>query len=126
MDDSSNAPMFHSLHEFAASSVAMANEFAHLFSSFHPSSTLSYSFVFSVFRRHEGLRVSKEEHLSRVVEDLSSKTILLSKEQGQQNVDYSHILQQLSLSPDQQLVLKAIEQNAPMMWNDVVAQLQWA
>ena len=118
--------MFHSLHEFAASSVAMANEFAGLFSSFHPSSTLSYSFVFSVFRRHEGLRVSKEEHLSRVVEDLSSKTILLSKEQGQQNVDYSHILQQLSLSPDQQLVLKAIEQNAPMMWNDVVAQLQWA
>lgn len=104
----------------------MANEFADLFSSFHPSSTLSYSFVFSVFRRHEGLRVSKEEHLSRVVEDLSSKTILLSKEQGQQNVDYSHILQQLSLSPDQQLVLKAIEQNAPMMWNDVVAQLQWA
>lgn len=126
MDDSSNAPMFHSLHEFAASSVAMANEFADLFSSIHPSSTLSYSFVFSVFRRHEGLRVSKEEHLSRVVEDLSSKTILLSKEQGQQNVDYSHILQQLSLSPDQQLVLKAIEQNAPMMWNDVVAQLQWA
>ena len=126
MDDSSNAPMFHSLHEFAASSVAMANEFADLFSSFRPSSTLSYSFVFSVFRRHEGLRVSKEEHLSRVVEDLSSKTILLSKEQGQQNVDYSHILQQLSLSPDQQLVLKAIEQNAPMMWNDVVAQLQWA
>ena len=126
MDDSSNAPMFHSLHEFAASSVAMANEFADLFSSFHPSSTLSYSFVFSVFRRHEGLRVSKEEHLSRVVEDFSSKTIVLRKEQGQQLVDYSHILQQLSLSPDQQLVLKAIEQNAPMMWNDVVAQLQWA
>ena len=60
------------------------------------------------------------------MEDLSSKTILLSKEQGQKNADYSHILQQLSLSPDQQLVLKAIEQNAPMMWNDVVAQLQWA
>lgn len=117
--------MFHSLHEFAASSVAMANEFANLFSSFRPSSTLSYLFVFSVFHRHEGLRVSKEEQLSRVVEDLSSKTILMNKEQGQQNLDHSHILQQLSLPPDQQLVLKAIEQNAPMMWGDVVMQLQW-
>lgn len=39
--------------------------------------------------------------------------------------DANRMIDQLSLSPDQQLVLRAIQKEVPMIWNDVLFQLKY-
>ena len=39
--------------------------------------------------------------------------------------DANRMIDQLSLSPDQQLVLRVIQKEVPMIWNDVLFQLKY-
>ncbi|KAK8825232.1 hypothetical protein WA556_006520 [Blastocystis sp. ATCC 50177/Nand II] len=92
----------------------MTNDFNSLFNAFQPSPSLSL----------EGMSISREERSSQIVDSLSTRAVSIPNP-NHQTVEYaSGEIEHLSLSPDQQLVLKSIRNVAPSLWNDVLFQLQ--
>lgn len=70
------------------------------------------------------MSISREERSSQIVDSLSTRAVSIPNP-NHQTVEYaSGEIEHLSLSPDQQLVLKSIRNVAPSLWNDVLFQLQ--